>query len=115
MQGVNGATVRGNRVGNFETATGEDDRGLWLASGIVVVTSVSGNIVQISGQYVELQSGVAVVTDISGAIVSVTGAVSVSGNVVIVASKPGEITVHTEAVVDGESSEDTKTFIFSAP
>ena len=36
-------------------------------------------------------------------------------NVVIVASKPGEITVHTEAVVDGEPSEDTKTLTFSAP
>ncbi len=36
-------------------------------------------------------------------------------NVVIVASKPGEITVRTEAVVDGEPSEDTKTLIFSAP
>ena len=36
-------------------------------------------------------------------------------NVVIVASKPGEITVRTEAVVDGEPSEDTKTLTFSAP
>lgn len=36
-------------------------------------------------------------------------------NVVIVANKPDEITVRSEAVVDGESSEDTKTFVFSAP
>ncbi|MGA9116497.1 MAG: choice-of-anchor J domain-containing protein, partial [Bacteroidota bacterium] len=35
MQGVNGATVRGNRIGNFEQASGEIDRGMWLATGTI--------------------------------------------------------------------------------
>lgn len=32
MQGVSGATVEKNDIGNFETATGENDFGIWLAS-----------------------------------------------------------------------------------
>ena len=33
LQGVDGGTVSGNNVGNFETATAESDRGIWLATG----------------------------------------------------------------------------------
>ncbi len=33
MQGVNGATVRGNEMGFFSGVTSEDDKGIWLASG----------------------------------------------------------------------------------
>jgi trimeric autotransporter adhesin len=33
MQGVNGATISGNTIGNFDGATSEDDKGMWLATG----------------------------------------------------------------------------------
>ncbi len=42
MQGVNGATVSNNTVGNFEAATAENDVGIWLATGTINAT-VSGN------------------------------------------------------------------------
>jgi hypothetical protein len=35
MQGVDGAAVENNDVGNFETSTGETDYGIWLASGTI--------------------------------------------------------------------------------
>ena len=44
MQGVNGATVTQNTIGNFEIATAENDTAIWLASGTINAT-VSGNIV----------------------------------------------------------------------
>ena len=44
MQGVNGATVSQNTVGNFETASAENDVGIWLATGTINAT-VSGNTV----------------------------------------------------------------------
>ena len=33
VQGVDGAMVSGNDIGNFESASGEIDRGIWLATG----------------------------------------------------------------------------------
>ncbi|MBK8610410.1 MAG: T9SS type A sorting domain-containing protein [Chitinophagaceae bacterium] len=33
VQGVDGATVSGNDIGNFEAASGEIDRGIWFATG----------------------------------------------------------------------------------
>jgi uncharacterized repeat protein (TIGR01451 family) len=44
MQGVNGATVTQNTVGNFSAVEGENDTGIWLASGTANGT-VSGNTV----------------------------------------------------------------------
>ena len=44
MQGVNGATVTNNTVGNFKTATAENDVGIWLATGTINAT-MSGNTV----------------------------------------------------------------------
>ena len=44
MQGVNGATVSDNSVGNFDAVDGENDIGIWLASGTTNAT-VSGNTV----------------------------------------------------------------------
>ncbi len=44
MQGVNGATVSDNTLGNFSNSEGENDTGIWLASGTGNVT-VSGNTV----------------------------------------------------------------------
>ncbi|MGB9697307.1 MAG: T9SS type A sorting domain-containing protein [Ignavibacteria bacterium] len=44
MQGVNGATVKGNVVANFESTSGEDDRGIWLASGTINATVERNNI-----------------------------------------------------------------------
>jgi hypothetical protein len=42
LQGVDGATVSNNNIGNFEAATGENDAAIWLATG-AVNTIVSGN------------------------------------------------------------------------
>jgi hypothetical protein len=48
MQGVNGATVSQNTVGNFNNADGENDVGIWLASGTINAT-VSNNTVATLG------------------------------------------------------------------
>jgi hypothetical protein len=42
MQGVNGAIVSGNDIGNFNGATDEDDKGIWLATGTINAV-VNGN------------------------------------------------------------------------
>ncbi len=44
MQGVNGATVTNNQVGNIDKANDETDVGIWLATGTINAT-VSGNTV----------------------------------------------------------------------
>ncbi|MBN8782014.1 MAG: gliding motility-associated C-terminal domain-containing protein [Terrimonas ferruginea] len=41
-QGVNGLTVRNNRIGNFETTSPEFDRAIWLATATINAT-ISGN------------------------------------------------------------------------
>ncbi len=56
MQGVNGATVTNNTVGNFSAVEGENDTGIWLASG-TGNTTVSGNTV--SGLGMTLTTGFA--------------------------------------------------------
>ena len=33
LQGIDGANVSGNQIANFDGVTGEDDRGIWLATG----------------------------------------------------------------------------------
>ncbi len=42
VQGVDGATVSGNNIGNFDAATAENDAGIWLATSTMNST-VSGN------------------------------------------------------------------------
>ena len=42
LQGVNGAVIANNDIGNFETATSENDFGIWLATGSINV-SVDAN------------------------------------------------------------------------
>ena len=44
VQGVDGATISQNQVGNFETASAENDVAIWMATG-TANTTVSGNIV----------------------------------------------------------------------
>ena len=39
MQGVNGAAVFGNDIGNFDGTNDEDDRGIWFASGTINATA----------------------------------------------------------------------------
>jgi hypothetical protein len=56
MQGVNGATVSNNTVGNFSNVEGENDTGIWLASGTINAT-VSGN--NVSGLGMTLTTGFA--------------------------------------------------------
>lgn len=48
MQGVNGATVSQNALGNFSASEGENDTGIWLATGTANAT-VSGNTVSTLG------------------------------------------------------------------
>ena len=38
MQGVNGATVSQNTIGNFSGTESEDDQGIWLATGTINAT-----------------------------------------------------------------------------
>ena len=56
MQGVNGATVSNNTVGNFSNVEGESDTGIWLATGTTNAT-VSGN--SVSGLGMTLTTGFA--------------------------------------------------------
>lgn len=35
VQGVDGATISNNMIGNFDKTSGEDDRGIWLATGTI--------------------------------------------------------------------------------
>ena len=56
MQGVNGATVTNNTVGNFSNVEGENDTGIWLATG-TTNTTVSGN--SVSGLGMTLTTGFA--------------------------------------------------------
>jgi len=44
VQGVDGVTISQNQVGNFETASAENDVAIWMATG-TANTTVSGNIV----------------------------------------------------------------------
>jgi len=48
MQGVNGATVSQNTIGNFDKTSDENDVGIWLATGTINAT-VSGNTVATLG------------------------------------------------------------------
>ncbi|MBK8811285.1 MAG: InlB B-repeat-containing protein [Acidobacteria bacterium] len=48
VQGADGATVSNNSVGNFNTADGENDTGIWFATGTVNST-ISGNTVTTLG------------------------------------------------------------------
>jgi len=74
MQGVNGATITNNTVGNIDKVNNENDAGIWLATGTINAT-VSGNTVSGIGY-----SG----TGAFGAIgINVTSAVAATNNVVI--------------------------------
>lgn len=44
LQGIDGATVSDNNIGNFENTNAETDRGIWLASG-TANTLVSNNVI----------------------------------------------------------------------
>ncbi|MGA9115420.1 MAG: choice-of-anchor J domain-containing protein, partial [Bacteroidota bacterium] len=68
MQGVAGAAVTGNVIGNFSGTDGEDDRGIWLATGTIDAV-VEGNRIHslnytgtggYSGQGIAVTSGQAV-------------------------------------------------------
>lgn len=48
LQGVDGATVQANQIGNFENVNAENDMGIWLASG-TINTTVSDNIITTLG------------------------------------------------------------------
>ena len=75
IQGVDGATVSGNTIGNFEVATAESDYGVWLATG-TVNTTVSNNIISNLGCTAAsgfAPSGIFISTSVPSANVSITG------------------------------------------
>ena len=74
MQGVNGATVSQNTIGNFSGTESEDDQGIWLATGTINAT-VDRNVVKnlvYTGTGGYGCHGIAVSTAATGANVSVT-------------------------------------------
>jgi hypothetical protein len=78
MQGLNGATISNNNIGNFETASAEFDRAIWLATG-TTNTTVSGN--TISGlNYSGTSSYAPIGINVSPGVTSAN--VTVSGNTI---------------------------------
>ncbi|MEP7010694.1 MAG: hypothetical protein ABJC13_10255 [Acidobacteriota bacterium] len=73
MQGVNGATVSNNTVGNIDKANDESDVGIWLATGTINAT-VSGNTVSGIGY-----TGTSTFTPIG---INVTSSVASTNNVI---------------------------------
>ena len=75
VQGVDGATVSGNTIGNFEAVNGENDNGIWLATG-VVNTTVSGNTISTLG-YTGVSAfgpvGINITSSASAANLNITG------------------------------------------
>ncbi len=73
MQGVNGATVSGNAIGNFENATGENDMGIWLASGAINAQVVGNSVTNLgctsTSAYAPI--GINVTPGVSGANINV--------------------------------------------
>jgi hypothetical protein len=69
MQGVDGATVRGNNIGNFDGLNAEDDRGMWIASGSMNVVIDKNEIHHL--QYADTLGygayGISVSTGVTGA------------------------------------------------
>lgn len=67
LQGTDGAAVRGNVIGNFETTTAENDKGIWLATGTVNTVIDKNNIINIgytgtsgyAGHGIEVTTGLA--------------------------------------------------------
>ncbi len=75
LQGLNGARVDSNQVGNFEGVNGEFDRGIWLASG-TNNTSITGNTVSglsYSGTGAFAPIGINISPAVTGATIAVTG------------------------------------------
>lgn len=79
LQGLNGAKVDSNTIGNFETANAEFDRGIWTATG-TNNTTITGNTVSNLG-YTGASAGYAPIgINISPAVTSAN--ISVTGNTV---------------------------------
>ncbi len=76
MQGVNGATVSNNTIGNFDATTAESDVGIWLATGSINAT-VSGNTV----------SNLSCTVTTSGAPIGINVTPAVTGNANITISQ----------------------------
>ncbi len=117
MQGVNGATVSQNTVGNLSNAEGENDTGIWLASGTTNAT-VSNNAVSNLGMTlttgfapigIRESSGLAAsgnsITDNTVTNLSTTGATAVRG---ITASSSG-VTIQSNKI-QGIINNNTGTF-----
>jgi subtilisin-like proprotein convertase family protein len=73
LQGVDGAQVTGNRIGNFSTTNSESDKAIWLASGTKNTAIISNQIYNIrySGTGGYGAQGVLVSVDISDANITI--------------------------------------------
>lgn len=117
MQGVNGATVSQNTIGNFSAVEGESDTGIWLATGSANVM-VTGNTVNTLGMTlttgfapfgIRESSGVAASgTNISGNTVSnltTTGSTAIRG----IAASGGGVTIQRNRI-ENIKNNNTSTF-----
>lgn len=89
VQGVDGAMVNNNSLDNFETATGESDRGIWLATG-TINTIVRGNTINGLGMAATTTfapAGILVSSGVPGA------GITLSDNVITNLSSAGTSTV----------------------
>lgn len=82
LQGIDGATVSNNTVGNFENTSAEVKRGIWLATATVNTTITSNTITNIgySGSGAGGAAGITVTSGNTGA--SATANVVLSGNTI---------------------------------
>lgn len=79
LQGIYGATVSGNNIGNFETATAENDPGIWLATG-VSNTSVFNNTISTLGMTTSAGAGAPMGINITAGVSS--AAINIYGNTI---------------------------------
>ncbi|MCX6278712.1 MAG: hypothetical protein NT004_11510, partial [Bacteroidetes bacterium] len=75
VQGVDGATVSNNTIGNFETTTAENDYGIWFATG-TVNSSISNNTIStlgFSSTTAYAPVGIIISSGVTGASITVSG------------------------------------------
>ena len=75
VQGVDGATVSNNSIANFETLTGENDKGIWFANGTVnsVITNNNINNLECTNSGAFAPIGIQVSSDVTNSNDSING------------------------------------------
>lgn len=97
MQGVNGGTISQNTIGNFSAIEGENDTGIWLATGSANI-AVSGNTVSTLGMTLTTAFAPYGIRESSGVAASGT---SISGNTVSALTTTGGTAIRGIAVSGG--------------